>query len=306
MRRASLFAAGFLLIGGSFAADKNAGTSGAAFLKIDQGARPAALGGAVTASVDDVNAVAWNAAGLTGVTSPQFTAAQTRWLQEYDHSFVAGAYPFSWGVVGFGFTSLTVTGIERRSLDTETPDGTFGSNDMAYNVSYGKSLGEAWALGGGVSYIRESLDGRSASALAGNLGVQWREKSKPLSLGASLRHVGSEVKFDQEGDPLPSVASVGAGYRFLEDRLRLSTDVRFPTHDKTSYAVGAEVIRPLPWSMSAALRAGWNSAATDPSGGTAGVTAGLGVTWKNWGFDFAWAPYGSLGQTFRYALLVKF
>jgi long-subunit fatty acid transport protein len=287
-------------------ADNNAGTAGAAFLKIGEGARPAALGEAVTAVVDDVNAVAWNPAGLSKVPTPQFTAVQTQWLKGYDHSFVAGAYPMSWGVLGLSFTSLTVDGIEQRSGDTDQPDGTFSSNDAAYNLSYGKGLGDSWSLGGGVNLIRESLAGVSASAVSGNLGVQWKAASQPLSLGAAVRQLGSKIKFNREGDPLPTVAALGTGYRFLDDRLRVSADVRYPLHDKMSYGAGVELTRPLGRSMSGALRAGYNSAATDPSGGMVGVTAGLGVTWKCWGFDMAWAPYGNLGQTFRYALLVKF
>lgn len=284
----------------------NAGTSGAAFLKVGAGARPTALGEAVTAVIDDVNSVAWNAAGLAKVTSPQFTAAQTQWLQEYDHSFVAGAYPFAWGVVGFGFTSLTVDGIEKRTVDSDLPDSTFGADDSAYTFSYARSAGESWSFGGGVTYIRQSLDGHSASAFAGNLGTQWRPAGSRLSLGASLRNMGSEVKFEEQGDPLPSVFSVGGGYRLMDGRLRLSADVRYPQHDDLSYAAGAELVKPLPWEMSAAMRLGYNSAASDPTDGLAGVTGGLGVTWKNWGFDLSWAPYGSLGQTFRYALLVTF
>jgi hypothetical protein len=58
--------------------------------------------------------------------------------------------------------------------------------------------------------------------------------------------------------------------------------------------------------VSTALRAGYDSSATDPSDGGSGVSAGLGVLWKSWGIDMAWAPYGALGQTYRYALLVKF
>jgi len=293
------------LLSTAIAANKDAGTSGAAFLKIGEGARPAALGEAVTAVVDDVNAVAWNPAGLSHVSSPQFTAVQTQWLKGYDHSFVAGAYPLSWGVLGVSVTSLSVDGIEQRSADTDQPDGTFGSNDAAYNLSYGDRLGDFWSLGGGVTLIRESLAGVSASAVAGNLGVQWKSAS-PLSLGAAVRQMGTKIKFNEVGDPLPTVASIGSGYRFLDDRVRVSADLRYPLHDKMSYGAGVELTRPLPWSMAAALRAGYNSAATDPSGGMVGLTAGMGVTWKSWGFDVAWAPYGDLGQTFRYALLVKF
>ena len=219
---------------------------------------------------------------------------------------VAGAYPLSWGVLAMSVTSLSVDGIEQRAADTDQPDSTFSSNDAAYNLSYGKGLGDSWSLGGGVTLIRESLAGVSASAVAGNLGVQWKAVSQPLSLGAAVRHLGSKIKFNEEGDPLPTVASIGTGCRFLDDRVRVSADLRYPLHDKMSYGAGVELVRPLPWNMSAALRAGYNSAATDPSGGMVGLTAGMGVTWKSWGFDVAWAPYGDLGQTFRYALLVKF
>jgi long-subunit fatty acid transport protein len=287
------------------AADKNAGTSGAAFLKIGAGARPAAMGEAVTAVIDDVNASAWNPAGLSKVTSPQFTAAHSQWLQGYNHEFVATAYPLSWGVLGLSFTSLSVDGIERRATDSDVPDSTFGSNDTAYTLSLGKSLGEAWSMGAGFTLVRESLAGRSASAVAGNLGVQWKASSRPLSLGAALRNLGSKVKFDAEGDPLPAVLSVGAGYR-MSERLLLSADVRRPQYDKMSYGAGLEYTRDLPWEMKAALRGGYNTAGADVTSGTVGFTGGLGVTRRNWGFDMAWAPYGALGQAFRYALLVKF
>lgn len=295
-----------LLAGAASAAD-NAGTSGAAFLKVGAGARPAALGEAVTAVIDDVNAVAWNAAGLARVTSPQFTAVQSQWLQEYDHSFVAGAYPFSWGVVGFGFTSMSVEGIERRTTDVDAAEGTFGSDDTAYAFSYARALGESLSVGGGITLIRQSLDGHSASGMAGNLGIQWMPADRPLSLGASLRNMGSEIKFEEEGDPLPSVAAVGLGYRVMEGRLRLSADLRAPQNDDMSAGAGLELMKPLPsLGMSTAFRLGYNTASTGPTDGLVGVTGGLGVTWRNWGFDLAWAPYGDLGQTFRYALLVKF
>jgi hypothetical protein len=290
----------------SASAAGKAGATGAAFLKIAAGARPAALGEAVTGTVDDVNAVAWNPAGLSGVTSPQFTAVQAQWLQEYDHAFVAAAYPFSWGVLGFGLTSLTVDGIEKRSSDVSAPEGTFGADDTLYNLSYGRGLGEAWAVGGGLSLIRQSLDGRSASAFAGNLGVQWRPEDRALSLGASLRHLGSEVKFDEEGDPLPTALSVGGGLKLMEGRVRLSADVRAPQEEDVSFGAGAEFRRRFGRESTAAFRLGYNTAAADASDGLSGVTGGLGLAWTHWGFDMAWAPYGALGHTFRYAVLVKF
>src|SRR5207302_10246043 len=49
------------------------GTSGAAFLKIGPGARPAAMGEAFTGVADDIHAIYWNPAGLATLRSPELT-----------------------------------------------------------------------------------------------------------------------------------------------------------------------------------------------------------------------------------------
>ena len=54
------------------------------------------------------------------------------------------------------------------------------------------------------------------------------------------------------------------------------------------------------------LRAGYTTAGSDVTEGLTGVSMGGGLAWRHFGFDMAWVPYGALGNTFRYALLVKF
>ena len=44
-----------------------AGTTGAAFLKIEGGSRPVGMGGAFAGLANDVNTIFWNPAGLTAV-----------------------------------------------------------------------------------------------------------------------------------------------------------------------------------------------------------------------------------------------
>lgn len=289
-----------------FAGNKNAGTSGAQFLKIGAGARPAAMGEAFTAVADDVNAIAWNPAGLGRLPSPEFTTMHSQWFQEADYEFAAAAYPTALGTFGIGFNSFSVGDIERRAADTDAADGTFKSADSAYTLAYAKSLGENWSAGAGVTYLRQQLAGESAAAVSGSAGVLWRTPHEPLTLGLAVRHFGSEVKFVDEGDPLPMTATLGAGYRACGDRLRLGLDLRRPRDNDLQYGAGLEFAQPLPWEMAGSLRAGYNSAGTDPSDGLTGVSAGMGLSWRNWGFDAAWVPYGVLGNTFRYSFLVRF
>ncbi|HRY29674.1 MAG TPA: PorV/PorQ family protein [Elusimicrobiota bacterium] len=289
-----------------FASNKNTGTTGAQFLKIGAGARPVGMGEAFTALADDVNAVAWNPAGLGKLTSPEFTAMHTQWFQDSDYEFVAAAYPSKWGTFGIGMASFAVDKIEKRLADTDVPDGTFESKDAAYTLSYGLGLGEDWAAGVNAKYLRQSLDGRSATGLAADLGGLWRTPHRPLSLGLTVRHLGSEVKFVDEGDPLPLTITLGASYKLFQDRLSVGLDLRQPKDNDLQYGVGTEYVQPCFWDLKGSLRAGYNSAGTDPTDELTGISIGAGLAWRSWGFDAAWVPYGVLGQTFRYAFLVKF
>ena len=54
----------------------DAGTTGAAFLKIDGGSRPAGMGGAFVGLANDVNTIFSNPAGLTTVQAHELTAMQ--------------------------------------------------------------------------------------------------------------------------------------------------------------------------------------------------------------------------------------
>jgi hypothetical protein len=298
----------FVLLGmagtASAAAKSNAGATGAAFLKIGVGARAAALGGAYTALADDASAVAWNPAGLAAVKQAQATAMRAQWLQGTESNFLAGAVPTSVGTFALGVRSFSVDGLERRTADTAANEGTFDSRDDAYTLGYGIAIGR-FGLGAGLTYIRQTLDGAAASAPAGDLGATWKTADK-LTLGLAARNLGGDIKFDREGDPLPRVVSLGAALSAAHDRWRLAADLREAQDNGFSYALGTEVVSPLSKNLSAALRGGYDSVAADAPGGTAGVALGGGLTWKNWTVDMAWAPYGDLGQTFRYAFLVKF
>lgn len=280
------------------------GTSGAQFLKIGAGARPVGMG-AYTGIADDVNAAAWNPAGLSKLESAQFTAMHAQWLRGTDYEFVAAATPSSWGTFGISFISLSVDDMERRSTDTDAPDGVFESNDTAYALSYSRAIGDTWHAGANLRFIRQKIYGNSASAIAGDIGALWQTPHKPLDLGLAIRHFGTEPKFVDESDPLPLTMALGAGYTLLSDSLLLGLDVRKPNDNDMQIGFGAEYTQTLYSDLSGSLRAGYNSAGTDPTDGN-GISIGMGLAWREWGFDMAWAPYGVLGNTFRYSFLVKF
>jgi hypothetical protein len=294
-----------LLLGSLAWAGGKGGANGAAFLKVGAGARAAALGDAFTSVADDAYATVWNPAGLARMERPEIAGTHTQWIQSGRHDVLVGAYPTSVGTFGVSAVTLSFENIEKRTEDTDTPDGTFRSLDAAYGLSYGHTLGNRLDVGAGVTYVRQTLDGVSAGAPTGTLGALWRTPISFLTVGAAVRNIGGSITFVEEGDPLPMTAALGATGRFMKKRLLLTVETRQVQNEDIAYGAGVEVSPPLSKDAVGHLRAGYRSERQNTEDAS-GITLGLGVGFPHWGFDLSWAPYGVLGDTFRYAFRYQF
>src|SRR6202142_2086172 len=92
------------------------GTSGAEFLKIGPGARPAGMGEAFTGVADDIHAIYWNPAGLGTLKTAEITGMHMQYFQSIQYEFAAFAYPTKEnGTWGFATTNLHTDNIDRRT-----------------------------------------------------------------------------------------------------------------------------------------------------------------------------------------------
>ena len=291
------------------------GTSGASFLKVAPGARPAAMGEAFAGVADDVHAVYYNPAGLGFLKNVEITGMHESRFQGVNYDFAGLSVPLlSWvettqernayGVMGVAVYSLTVAGIERRgTTETDTPTETFGASDAAYAFSYAFALPDTGlSLGLTAKFIDSKIDSANAGSFASDAGVLY--KAGPASLGGGVRNMGTAQKFHSEADPLPLTLFAGAGFK-VKQRFLASVEADFPRDNKVLVGVGGEYRQPFADKLSAAARVGFNSKNTDP-GGLSGVAWGFGVGYSNFDFDFAWVPFGDLGNAFKYSLVVKF
>ena len=323
----------FPSIGRAAFTSKSAGASGAAFLKIGAGARPAGMGGAYTAVADDVNTIYWNPGGLSTLKSKnEFVAMRAELFQGLQYNFFAFAHPMrEYGTIAVGMINLNITGIESRTTDSDNPDSTFSSNDSAYSVAYAKKLtfgslpayDEEGGLHAGLSAkaVRQTLAGEAANTFAADFGALYKFSDRPLSMGLAVQNVGATQKFKSESDPLPLTIQLGTSYRLGQDwavsgvrvgeerktGLLLALDAHAPRDDDPSARIGAEFTRGWSENTAVSVRAGYETARVRQIEGTAsGISAGAGVTYKFFTFDFAWVPYGNLGNTFRYSIKLRF
>lgn len=298
----------------AFAANSQVGTSAAQFLKLGAGSRAGAMGEAYSAVADDVYAVYYNPAGLTRLTGPQLSAAHAEHFQGISYGFAGFGYPVKddkgavHSAFGAAIYNLSVADIERRSADTRSPSGTFGAGDYSYSLSYARLLTPRLSLGATGKLIQQNIDSYSASAYAADFGAQYTVpnvlKGRPLWLSGLIKNVGSDVDFAGVKDPLPRAVVLGAGMP-VADNVRAAVDMTKYRDTDLYFGVGAEYLHPFTPNVIGALRGGLNTHRKD-NDGTNLVTFGAGVNFYRAGFDFAWVPYGDLGNTFRFSLLLKF
>ncbi len=286
----------------SWGSAKKAGTSGAQFLKIGAGARPTALGDAFVGIADDVNSVYYNPGGLGLMKKAQFTAMHTQYIQGLNYDFGAFVQPLANSAIGISACSLKTDEMARRDAD-ESLQGSFENQDTAYSFSYAHKLGDLIGLGATARWIRSQIDSSSAQTWAGDIGIIKRFE-QPFSVGLAVRNFGSELKFQDEGDPLPLTIDAGAAMSLLHNRLTVGADARSLRDSGFKFGLGAEWRQVLRDKFRYAVRAGYNSAITDADG--TGFAVGAGLGYKQFNFDFAWIPFGDLGNTFRYAVLFEF
>jgi cytochrome c-type biogenesis protein CcmH/NrfG len=253
------------------------------------------MGEAYVGLAEGINTLTYNPAGIANLDAAEVSAMHAEWVQGFRYEYVAFAYPLSWGTLGGDVRALTVGGFELRTdpdNPSEEPEGTFGAADVAVDVSYAYALSRVLAVGANAKVINQRIYDVSATGVAGDVGVYW-EPRPSLSAGLAARNLGPPVTFEEDSSPLPMTAEVGLGYRMFDRKLVLSGAAEKPFKDDFLYKGGVEY-SPLEYISG---RVGY-LLGLDTQGNT-GLTGGLGVNVAGFSFDFAVAPYGDLGTTYR-------
>lgn len=286
---------------GVFSKDK-AGTTGAQFLKIGCGARAIGMGEAYSAVADEVSAIYWNPAGLAQIGSRQVSAMHTMWLESINYDFLAYAQPLMEGSIGVSLNYLSMSKMDKLD-ENGVKDGTFSPYDGALNVAYAQKVG---SITGGVNLkvIRQELDGDSATGFAVDLGT-LHQLSDKLQAAVVVQNIGPEIKFIEESDPLPMSIRLGISAR-LVSKLVLALDGVAPIDNEPNLHVGCEYTLDAIRDFPIACRIGYKTTTASDLDALSGLSGGLGFYLRGLDIDYAWVPYGDLGDTHRISLGMKF
>ncbi len=325
-RRAAVFLTGLFGLSGFFSAAParagGPGTSAAEFLQLGWGTRALAMGEAYTAVANDDAAMYYNPAGLAypAVQQPnagRFESSLSESLQFQNISMTQAGFvtrPF-----GLSITRVDYGQIEARTSETASPDSTFGAGDLALAFSGAHHFdGLGLSVGATGRYIEETIAQYHATAEAMDVGVLKRFSRYPISLGASIANLGTQMRFLQEAYPLPQTVRLGAAYGMTPSfPSALSAEVDFPNDSPPIMRVGFEYLGFGPLALRSGFRTYEGAQRQAVIGSQLGQTSsglsafygffmGVGLRSRFGNLDFAMEPYGDLGTSYRFSFDMRF
>ncbi|MBI4051895.1 MAG: PorV/PorQ family protein [Elusimicrobia bacterium] len=287
------------------------GTTGAAFLQIPMGARAEALGQSYAASMAGAESLFWNPAGLSLLSEAECSElilGYNRLLETGYSGSLAYAKPLPAGVLGLGWTYFSQGSIE--SFNTlGDPTGGFTPYDMAFSLSFSR-MRRGISLGGTLKGIRSQISTEGGSTFAFDLGLIRSRATelgnKRVDIGFLFQNLGAPLKIGSAADPLPFKVQAGLLW-YAHPRVIGALDVHAPVNRSPYASFGAEFR--YPWSgsrMITSARAGYSLRNTNQVDGLSGMTAGFGLGLSQLRLDYAWVPFGDLGQTHRISMTFAF
>ncbi|MBI4667847.1 MAG: UPF0164 family protein [Elusimicrobia bacterium] len=278
MRKIFFVSSLFLLAGHYCVFAYHPGEVGGQALKLATDSRPIGQGEAFCAVANDASAIYWNPAGLAQLERPEVSLTHMNRLIDIRYFNLSYAQPLKkYGALGFGLFGLYASDTRRD----ETTGNTLGKF-MDYNTNL--SLVYAYQL---------VFDISGLYALVHN-----------IHLGLNLQNIPAGKRFSGELETVPFNVKTGIAYIPDSKKYTLAADVNFPNDAQPSVHLGGEY-----WIAGImAVRAGYKYKTQKVDlGDLYGLSAGWGLKINRYRFDYAFTPYGDLGnKAHRVTLAVGF
>jgi outer membrane protein OmpA-like peptidoglycan-associated protein len=329
MKKVSLFLIAILLVTAQVQGqDTGVGTTVLPLLKVGLGTRAAAMGGAYVGLSNDIGGLWWNPAGIDQLNTGDALFAHHAWFQGITDEYAGMVYPVTYkGTVGAGALLSFTNGIERWDEYNISPGGTgtpanytpsqFSTQTGIISFAYAHRLiANRLSIGASLKGLYENLLMSKGFGGALDVGALFRPLSF-LGIGLSVQNAG-QMFYSGKSEMLPIAVRTGVAVNVLGfGNLLGDVNVSIDRPTSPNFHFGGEVSLHKIVAMSTGaesealpqlfLRGGYQTGPQSlPDLGASGITAGLGVGYRNIRFEYVYTPYAVLGNTHRLALGVTF
>ena len=213
------------------------GTTAYQFLNVPVSSHVYALGGHNISIIDDdINLVEQNPALLgkefdhqVGLNYMHYIGGTNFMGARYgqgigEHGALGGAIQY------FGYGKMDATDASGAIV------GSFNASDIAFTLTYSHDISENLRGGINIKYLHSSYETYSAGAIAADLGINYYNPDKDVSLSLVAKNLGGQVKkFNDKTDKLPWDIQIGISKGLGSTPFRLSVTAFNLTKWKSTY-----------------------------------------------------------------------
>jgi hypothetical protein len=231
------------------------------------------------------------------------------WIEDIFYDDMAAVFPMkNIGTVGcelFYLNAGNFDGYNSAGVST----GQFSAGALSASLSFARKIIPSVSVGLVAKYLNENIDGQSATGFAVDLSTLYKTPIKGFSAGLNVANLGPAMGYSQ-AFTLPVNVRAGVAYSVAKD-INVVCDYTQPIETAGVLGIGGEygyrdflVVRGG-FKFQGSLDYNQVEEGYGPSAAS-GLTLGMGLKYSRFGFDYAYAPEGFLGDTHRFALNIKF
>lgn len=204
------------------------GTTGADQLLVPVGARSISTSGAFVATVDGLESIYYNPAGLDLSKKSEVMFSYMNYIADINMSYLAvGTHLGDFGSVGLSLKSFDIGDIPITT--NELPDGTgstYSPTFLTIGLTYSKTLTDRVSIGTNIKFINETIGNTSANGFAIDAGVQYKFNDN-LSIGATINNIGPNMTYSgqdlrvQTGVPGSVIGSPNGTYEVVAENFQI-------------------------------------------------------------------------------------
>lgn len=277
------------------------GTDAVPYMKVDAGARAAGMGGAFAAVADDASAIFHNPAGLAFAERKEIMLSHAEWLQGIRNEYLSYVHTTGTDWAFGGGASMLFSGAMTRYDRDGLTTGSYTENEGFVTLGAAHALGEYFSFGLAGKIVYQKADSENATAYAADAGLLYHGDYWRFAL--AMENVGSRLRLYREEFRLPEGYKAAAAWRAL-DSAWVTAQVTHRPVGGVSAAVGAEYQLAVHDEDTVAARAGYMSGPGSEAG--SGFALGLGLANSDLKFDYAFTPFGALGNVHRFTFSARF
>jgi hypothetical protein len=277
-------------------------------LRLDRSARVSSLGGNSVSMKGDIVGFFQNPALLSSATNKAASFSFQKNLMDINAGFVAyGREIKGIGDFGVGVSYINYGAFTRADAQGNI-GGEFSAGELSLQVGYGREL-ETYSFGtlrygAALKYIFSGIAGYTSSGVAADAGLLLDIPDEKLQIGVSLLNFGTQItQYDGLSEDLPIDVRVGLTTELEGLPLILSVGL-IHLADKTdaiadklkNFTIGGEFML----SEEVRFRVGYDNKrrqdlAVDGALGLSGISAGVGIVYQQFKFDYAFSSLGVIG-----------